>query len=170
VRTNTGCCATDSNWLHYILSGDYDEVGYLATSQRDGSGHVYNYILHDGWYYFIDLTHYHASGSPINNAVEDGDMNSYRATDFILGNIHKTQSVQAYVDYVQQNFGDPPGLMFMYTAENVLAVEGRPNGSMVQIIYEEANGQQIDVIFDDPNDQLEFIRMPSPVNLPDWAR
>ena len=88
VRTNTGCCATDSNWLRYILDGDYDEVGFLATSQRDGSGHVYNYILQDGWYYFIDLTHYHAQGSPINTSEESGDLSHYRATDFILGNIH----------------------------------------------------------------------------------
>ena len=48
VRTNCGCCATDSNWLNYILAGDYDEIGFIATSQRDGSGHVYNYILQDG--------------------------------------------------------------------------------------------------------------------------
>lgn len=168
VLSNSGCCATDSNWLRYILDSDYEEVGFIATSQRDGSGHVYNYILHDGWYYFIDLTHYHASGSPMDSAVEDGDMGSYRSTDYILGNVHKTRSVESYVNYVQDSFNDPPGLMFKYSAENVLAVEGRPNGSMVQIIYEEANGQKIDVIFDAPNDPLEFIRAASPVNLPDW--
>lgn len=170
VRTNTGCCATDSNWLHYILDGDYEEVGFFATSQRDGSGHVYNYILHDGWYYFVDLTHYHASGSPIDNAVEDGDLNSYYSTDYILGNIHKARSVQDYVDYVQQTFNDPPGLMLMYTAEDVLAVDGPQSQSGVQIIYEEANGQQINVVFDDPGDSLTFIRKASPKNLPDWSQ
>lgn len=168
VLSNTGCCATDSNWLHYILDTDYDEVGYIATSQRDGSGHVYNYIFHGGWYYFIDLTHYHASGSPMDNAVEDGDMDSYLSTDYILGNIHKTRSVEAYVNYVQESFNDPPGLMFMYAADNVLAVEGVPNGNKVQIIYEQANGQEIQVIFDDPDDSLEFTRAPSPETLPDW--
>ena len=45
VLSNSGCCATDSNWLRYILSSDYEQVGYLATSQRDGGGHVYNYIF-----------------------------------------------------------------------------------------------------------------------------
>lgn len=170
VRTNTGCCATDTNWLHYILDGDYEEVGFFATSQRDGSGHVYNYILHDGWYYFVDLTHYHASGSLIDSAVENGDLASYYATDYILGNVHKARNVQDYVDYVQATFNDPPGLMFMYTAENVLAVDGAPTQSGVQIIYEEANGQQINVVFDDPGDSLTFVRAESPQNLPDWSQ
>ena len=40
VRTNEGCCATDSNWLNYILWQDYDEVGFLAYSQSDGGGHI----------------------------------------------------------------------------------------------------------------------------------
>ena len=169
VRTNTGCCATDSNWLRYILDGDYDEVGFLATSQRDGSGHVYNYILQDGWYYFIDLTHYHAQGSPINTAEESGDLSHYHATDFILGNIHKTRSVENYVNYVQDAFNDPPGLMFLYTAENVLAVDSLRVGSETQIVYEEADGIPIEVVFDDPADQLTHGRAESPEHIPDWA-
>jgi len=169
VRTNTGCCATDSNWLRYILDGDYEELGFLATSQRDGSGHVYNYILHEGWYYFIDLTHYHASGSAMDNAVESGDAEDYRRTDFILGNIHKTRDVQAYTDYVQQSFNDPPGLMFMYSAENVLAVDSVDENGGVKIVYEEADGQEINVIFDDESDALFYGRAPSPANYPDWS-
>lgn len=37
VINNCGCCATDSAWLRYLLDGDYDEVGYITTSRRDGS-------------------------------------------------------------------------------------------------------------------------------------
>ena len=164
VRTNTGCCATDTNWLRYILDGDYEEVGFLATSQPDGSGHVYNYILQDGWYYFVDLTHYHASGSPMDSAVENGDLAAYRATDFVLGNIHKAGTFEDYVNYVQATFHEPPAMMFRYTAENVLAVDS--NGT--QIIYEEANGLQIEVIFDNPGDNMGLARAESPVQLPDW--
>ena len=168
VRTNTGCCATDSNWLRYILDGDYEEVGYIATSQRDGSGHIFNYILQDGWYYIIDLTHYRANEGPIVTAVEDGDLNSYYATDFVLGNIHKVRDIQDYVDYVQETFGDPPGLMFMYTAENCLAVDGAQGQDGVRIIYQEAPDVDIRVIFDDPRDSLTFERSPAPTTLPDW--
>lgn len=168
VRTNTGCCATDSNWLRYILDGDYDEVGFLATSQRDASGHVYNYILQDGIYYFIDLTHYRAGDNL--NAVEDGDMNSYYASAYLLGNIHAVKNVQDYVNYVQNDTVDPPGLMFQYTAENVLAVSGNYFGNGGQIIYEDANGQQMEVVFDDPYDNLTHTRAASPKNIPDWNR
>lgn len=168
VRTNTGCCATDSNWLRYILDGDYEEVGFIATSQPDGSGHVYNYILHEGWYYIIDLTHYHASGSPIDTAVEDGDLAGYNATDFVLGNIHKVQDINDYVLYVQQTFHEPPGLMLQYTAENVLAVDSLRGDSGVQIVYEDAQGQPIRIIYDVPEDSLTFARAESPTKLPDW--
>lgn len=166
VRTNTGCCATDSNWLRYLLDGDYEEVGYIATSQRDGSGHIYNYIFHNGWYYIIDLTHYHAA-SP-RTAPETPDMAGYYATDYILGNIHKVEHIQNYVAYVQNDFNDPPGMMFLYTAENCLAVDGARSDEGVKIIYQEDPDIQISVIFDDTEDSLELVRMPAPQNLPDW--
>lgn len=166
VRTNTGCCATDSNWLRYILDGDYEEVGYIATSQRDGSGHIFNYILHNGWYYVVDLTHYHASGSPMMTAVEDGNMNSYRNTDYILGNIHKVKNIQDYVAYTQKDFFDPPGLMFMYTTENCLAVDGNNR----QIIYESTGKPFVTVIFDDTSDNLDFVWQDAPKHFPEWER
>ena len=170
VRTNTGCCATDSNWLRYILDGDYEQVGFIATSQPDGSGHVFNYILQEGLYYIIDLTHYRATGSVIDTAVEDGDLKSYYATDFILGNIHAVEDITDFVLYVQQTFGDPPGLMFMYTAENVLAVDSLRTSDGVQIVYEDAQGQPVQVIYDIPEDRLTFARAESPKNLPDWSQ
>ncbi len=167
VRTNTGCCATDSNWLNYLLREDYEEVGFIATSQRDGSGHIYNYLKEDGFYYFIDLTHYRTDW--IATAVEDGDMDSYYRSDFVLGNIHKAQSVQAFVDYVQWAFGDPPGLMFQYRAEDCLAIDSVANGGKMTITYEEVPGVEVAVIFDDPGDSLEYTFEPSPRQLPDWS-
>ena len=168
VRTNTGCCATVSNWLRYILDGDYEDVGFLATSERNGSGHVYNYILQDGWYYFIDLTHYCAY-DPSMTAEETGKLSSYRNSDIILGNIHKTKDVQSYVDYMQQSSSNFPGLIFMYSAENVLAIDSLRLEDGIDIVYEEANGQEITVVFDDSTDSLGYRREKSPLKLPDWA-
>ena len=170
VRTNTGCCATDSNWLRYVLDGDYEETGFLATSQRDGSGHVYNYIFQDGWYYFIDLTHYRADATGNQNGTEDGDLDAYYRTDFVLGNLHRAQDVQSFVDYVQQSFGDPPALMVMYTAENVLAVDSMKRGGVMNIVYEEADGTEIRVLFAASDGQTQLVREPSPTKRPDWDR
>ena len=167
VLTNCGCCATDSNWLHYILDGDYDEIGYIATSQRDGSGHVFNYILQDGWYYMIDLTHYRTDW--IATAVEDGKMDSYHSSDFVLGNIHKTKSPEAYADYIQATFNDPPGLIVKYTAADAPAVDSVRSQSGIEITYAQMNDIELEILFDDPGDSLTFTFTDAPSQFPNWA-
>ena len=164
VRTNNGCCATSANWLNYILKGDYDEVGYIATSQSDGSGHIYNYIKQDGWYYIIDMTHYRTDW--IATPLESGDINDFRSSDIVNGAILKTKSLSKYVDYVQSNHFDPPAFMTMYTAENCVAVDGerRPDG--VTIIYEKNPDIKIKVLYDN----LDFVYKTAPKNLPDWSQ
>ena len=167
VLTNNGCCATDSNWLHYILDGDYDEIGYIATSQRDGNGHVFNYILQDGWYYMIDLTHYRTDC--IATATEDGNLDSYYSSDFILGNIHKTRSPEAYAEYIQATFGDPPGLIVKYTAADVPAVDSVRSQSGIEITYAQMNDIELEILFDDPGDSLTFTFADAPSQFPNWA-
>ncbi len=166
VRTNSGCCATDSNWLHYILDGDYEEVGYIATSQRDGSGHVYNYIYHDGWYYIVDLTHQLAGC--YFSAEEAGEMRDYLATNFTLANVHKVEKLENYVAYVQEKHPDPPGLMFRYTAPNVPPVDSVFDGDQVIITYPSMQELQLQVIFDDTSDKLSHTFATAPQNIPEW--
>ena len=167
VRTNNGCCATSANWLNYILEGDYDEVGYIATSQSDGSGHIFNYIRDGEWYYIIDMTHYRTDW--IATAVETGDLNDYYNTDFIAGNIHRVKDIQDYVDYVQAMYNDPPAMMFMYTADNCMAVDGAHSQSGVSIIYGKPDDIVLNVIFDNPEDNVEVVFQPEPQQLPDWS-
>lgn len=166
VRTNCGCCATSANWLRYILAGDYDEVGYIATSQPDGSGHIFNYIFHEGWYYIIDMTHYRTDW--VATAVESGDMADYHSSDFIPGNIHRCRDIQSYVNYVQQTYHEPPALMFMYTADNCLAIDSEMRQDGVSIIYEDALGHAPTVIFDNPNDSVDMRLEKAPENRPIW--
>ena len=167
VRTNTGCCATDSNWLRYILDGDYDEIGYIATSQRDGSGHIYNYIKLDGWYYFIDLTHYRTDW--VATAPETGNLEDYQRSDRVLGNIHKVRDVMDYVNYVQDAFSNPPGLMFFYTAENCLALDSVGSSTGITITYETVHGVDVQVVFDDPGDRLYYTFTSSPWKRADFS-
>ena len=168
VLTNCGCCATDSNWLHYILDGDYDEVGYIAFSMRDGNGHVFNYILRDSWYYVIDLTHYRTDW--IATAVEDGSPDSYRNSDPVLGNIHKTQSLETFAEYLLDNTGDPPGLIFAYTASDAPALDSlRAQDGSVEIVYARMNDLDLHIIFDDPGDQLTTRLEKAPANQPRWS-
>lgn len=101
VRVNAGNCAGDTAWLNYILSGDYEEMGCIGWIGLDG-GHVINYIKQDGYYYFIDMTHYRIED--LHSAVEDGNLESYHHSDFIQGNIHKAKSPEAFVDYCRESW------------------------------------------------------------------
>lgn len=112
VRTNTGCCASDTSWLNYILRDDYEEVGTIAYSNADGSGHIFNYIFHEGFYYFIDLTHYRTDFQD-GAAVETGFMSSYYNSDFIAGAIHKTADPEAYIQYFLSVASNGPALFFL---------------------------------------------------------
>ena len=74
------------------------------------------------------------------------------------------RDIQDYVDYVQKDFNDPPALMFQYTAENCLAVDSNNH----QIIYEDTGKSFVTVIYDNPSDNLDFVWVSAPNNLPDW--
>ncbi len=167
VRTNNGCCATDSNWLRYILDGDYEEVGYIATSQRDGSGHVYNYIYQDGWYYTIDLTYQHAGTNA--STPETGNITDYTNPFCVFAAVHKCRSLEDYAQYCQDTQLDPPGLMFRYVYDNVPAIDSIRDGDRVVIIDPIMPGLDIQVIFDDPNDNLTREYHTAPQELPNWS-
>lgn len=167
VENNRGCCATDSAWLRYILDGNYDELGYISTSQRDGSGHIYNYIRDGEWYYIIDLTHYRNDADiGLTTVVEDGDIDSYMRSDRVLGNIHRTKDLRCFVSYVQDAFSDPPGLMFRLTCEDVPPIDGVSSGSGIAITYPQSYEPYITCLFDDPNDTLTHTYATDPTQDP----
>lgn len=166
VINNCGCCATDSAWLRYLLDGDYDEIGYITTSQRDGSGHVYNYIQDDGWYYIIDLTHYRNDW--IATIEENGDMDAYSRSDRVLGNIHRTKDLASFVNYVQDAFNDPPGLMFRLTCEDVTPLDSIRSQDGVTIVRPESYEPYVTCIFDDDTDDLTYAYVPNPTKVPEY--
>ena len=158
VRTNQGCCATNSNWLNYILKDDYDEVGFMAYSNTDGSGHIFNYIRQGDDYYYIDLTHYRTDF--LETAEETGVRDDYYAVDYIAGNIHRTASPEAYTEYCVEKFNNPPGLFFQYQAEDCLPVDGVKVEDGICITY--PNNVEITVVYDDERDDLtcQFVDPP----------
>lgn len=64
VISNEGCCATDTNWLAYMLEGKYESIGSFCYANTDGNGHITTYIKHEGWYYFIDMMMCRADSQP----------------------------------------------------------------------------------------------------------
>ena len=100
-----------------FLDGDYEELGFLAWSWPNGNGHVFNYIYRDGWYYFIDLTHYTSDVM----TPETGNMAAYRCVERPLGSLHKAKDPQAYIDYYLRSAdNDPPARFRMYKGDHVM--------------------------------------------------
>ncbi len=167
VRTNEGCCATSSNWLNYILKDDYEEVGFIAFSESDGSGHVFNYIKHGGYYYFIDLTHYRLDFMR-GTSVETGDVLDYVGSDRVAGNLHKTKSIDAYIAYYRSLANDPPEMFFMYTADNCHPVDGVYDKKDDSIFITYPENQGINVVFDIDGDNLFYRFTAPPQKQYDW--
>ena len=57
LKDRQGQCVTMSNLNHYLLTGDYDEIGYVEVNSP-GDGHVMTYILEDGKYYLVNSVDY----------------------------------------------------------------------------------------------------------------
>jgi hypothetical protein len=128
ICLNTGNCGGISSMLNYILKGKYDEVGFMALTDRQG-GHVFNYILHQNHYYFIDLLNYLYGSQSID----------HRATM-----IYQADTLQHYADYYRDNARLEILLMVAYQSDHVLPI-GRhpgqplmyfPSGSHLYVLHE----------------------------------
>lgn len=51
---NSGSCGSTSNLVNYILRNDFEEQGYVQFFDNQG-GHIFNYFIIDGLYYFCDF-------------------------------------------------------------------------------------------------------------------
>jgi hypothetical protein len=168
ITTNNGCCATDSNWLLYVLDGDYDEVGMISYSESDGGGHVFNYIKEDGYYYFIDLTHYRNDFR--GSSVESGNGNDYAQSDYVAGNIHKTKDPMRYVQYCLDSYNNPPVLFTMYPNHEVVSIDSVRSGKNIVITYNKEIEKTMKVIYDKPGDNVTYGFAVDNSRVPDWSR
>lgn len=168
IITNEGCCATISNLLNFLLEGDYEEVGFIAYSQSDGGGHVFNYIEHNNLYYFVDLTHYR--NDFMCTAVEDGTLASYYATDYIAGNVHEAARVEDYVKYCRDNYNNPPELFSLHMAKNSLPIgefiSPVNDGTLLEMVYPESSKEIVKIVYDDPNDNIQYSFVKGPTKYP----
>jgi hypothetical protein len=130
VRTNEGCCASNSNWLSYFLYTKYEQMGFIHYSQSNGSGHIMNYIFHNGWYYFIDMMMYRTDSLPFAGK-ETGTINGYKDKELISGNLHKSKMPISYVNYCLANHKDAPIFFTMMLEKEVVALGADPRDLVV---------------------------------------
>lgn len=166
VRINGGNCSTSSSWLNYILEGDYQELGYIAFSQDDGNGHVWNYIYDGEYYYFIDLTHYRLDYI-YESAVETGALADYRYSDRIGGSIHKASSIESYLRYCFDVWNNPPELICSYQGNKVPDIGLSMLDNKTTIYYPKE--MDVEIVYDIPEDLVNFQVVDFPEYIVDWA-
>lgn len=145
VSLNRGNCSTGTNWLIYLLNDDYEEWGTFNLSFYNGSGHVINYFFYEGYYYFIDMTHYR-NDFP-HSAVEDGDNSSYIKSDVVLGNIHKAISPEAYVKYFLQEANNPPSFFYTVKGHEVSDLTSDFSREKVHMVLDSSIKKDMNVIY-----------------------
>ena len=133
VRTNEGCCAANSNWLSYILSGRYEQMGFMHYSQRDMNGHIINYIYHHGWYYFIDMMMYRSDSLQFAGK-ETGTADGYRDNEAIAGNFFKSRNPVSYVNFCLLKHKDAPVLFTISESEEVFAMAVKRRAGSFDVI------------------------------------
>ena len=166
VEINAGDCSTSSAWLAYLLKDDYDEVGYIAYSNLDGQGHIFNYIKQDGEYYFIDMTHYRSDFID-SSGIETGEFGDYRSSDYIAGNIHKVENIEDYIDYSLASYNDPPELFFMYVSDNPSDIGVSTVNGRTTIYY--PTETKVNNVYDNPSDSLSYMEVSKTNYIPNWS-
>lgn len=86
---------SDAAWLRYLLFEKYQDVGYISFSRPNGSGHVFNYILSDGWYYLYDLCP--LTEKYIKNVlVESGKMADFLKAKYVTGALLQCRQLESF--------------------------------------------------------------------------
>ena len=99
VVSNEGCCSSCASWLCYLLLDKYESMGLLTYLRPNGNGHCMNYIYHNGWYYFIDMTmrlnkHRHTI------APETGNLRDYLVSRPFANIFLRAKTIAAYTEYI----------------------------------------------------------------------
>lgn len=135
VLTNCGCCASEAAWLRYILDDRYEKMGYFAFSRPNGSGHILNYIFHEGWYYLYDLCT--LSDRYVATALnETGDLKDYLKTRFITCALLKCKTLEDYARYFRrlQLRGGFDHLFFSYETSEVPPIASEKHEDILKVV------------------------------------
>jgi len=141
LSINKANCGASANTVRYLLNGDYDEVGYVCHTYKDGGGggHVYNYIKTGGKYYIFDLT-------------------AYTESDYSTGAlaIIQVKSLQDYANVYKtgMRYGDYLPVIYTYNSAQEIPMAWNnsdtymtwyPTGTKLTVIAcDAANGYRID--------------------------
>ncbi len=127
-------CGGGSNLAKFVLSDDYEEVGFVGYTflEGKGGGHVTNYIKQNGKYYFFDLTTLSGDGNPSDSFTVDvcdsfEDFSSLAIKDYNYTNLM----------YVYKEYKD--GYDMPVCWDDGTKITYVPSGAEYKIIYSKDN-------------------------------
>jgi hypothetical protein len=165
VVTNKGCCASITNWLLYLLKDDYEELGMVEIAMKDGSGHGFNYIKHNGKYYFVDLTHYRNDALELGAApIESGNLEDYYHSDYLYGPIRMAEDPKDFADYfvgtIKSHSGDIAFFM-IDTFPTAPPVGNYTDTTTHERLYPISCQASMTILFDSGDLIIDFIQAPT---------
>lgn len=166
VKTNCGCCASTGSWLAYILAGRYEEMGLITFLRPDCSGHVFNYILRDSWYYFIDLMPFTAKYAE-SNVAETGLKSDFVRSRYLTGVCVKSRSLADYVTFFERmlKYGGVEFCFFKQKMDCASPIHAEVVGECVEVFYPRG----ADIVQLSGNSRKYFTRfVDGPAMTPDW--
>jgi hypothetical protein len=160
VMSNEGCCATDSNWLSYLLYDKYEEMGFLTYHHISG-GHIINYIRRNDWYYFIDMMMYRHDSIPFAG-IETGMQEGYKSGELMMGNFHKAKSPMTFIQYVLHELKDKPIQFTMIKQHEIWAggIDFHINKPFVDLTESDVDMNCFDILYPTQTHMVSLYTLP----------
>lgn len=168
VLTNEGCCASCASWLAYILSGRYEKMGLISYMRPNGNGHCINYIYHDGWYYFIDMS---LQIRPYRDflAKETGNLRDYFQSKPFANIFLKGKHILSYVEYLSKYQKLQNRIFLFSSCDSPCAppMSMTMDNGKLHLLYPSSFDIQI-LNADQAKDVYTFAFVPAPLKRPCW--
>lgn len=101
---NGGCCASVVNWMYYVLSSCYYEVGILTVLANSGRGHAFNYVRHQGKMYIVDPNAFIMEHKEYVRP-ETGMLYDFRKSRIITAALFQVDSFEDFSDFFSTYVG-----------------------------------------------------------------
>ena len=125
LENGIGQCVSMSNLIHYLLKGDYEEVGYVNV-RTAGDGHVMSYIRHEGMYYLINSADYVYMYNPDHTIrVYDSSWIQDWPSEMICAAEDFQTIADSLMEYMTLGDGKKPEMVHLVQSPGDFVVSGR---------------------------------------------
>lgn len=125
LENGIGQCVSMSNLIHYLLKGDYEEVGYVNV-RTSGDGHVMSYIRHEGMYYLINSADYVYMYNPDHTIrIYDSSWIQDWPSEMICAAEDFQTIADSLMEYMTLGDGKKPNLVHLVQSPGDYVVGGR---------------------------------------------